>query len=620
MSPPWWLQAVWTGIGLCLGWVVGAAGTWVGLAGGPLVGGVAAVAVLWGVLYWSAGRMGRVLGALLQTTASAGAAAALVMTWFAPLLSAWGDAAWFPAGAELRLVPAALAGVTLGAALARRAEEPHFAFPDAAALAELIGWPTTVGRWRALLGVGLVAAVVRAGLAAGWCPGAVALGRGGEGLAGLVGLAVAPGLLGLGLLLGRERVFGMAAGSLAAGAVVLPAALALGPAKIVAPALQAAAAASGADLQASFGPFIGLGAAAVAAVVSLGRRLRLHLRLLKGAGLDLRAAWRRGVGWYLTAALLGAGAFWRLGTEGATRVNWAAGWATLLTFLTGGALVTALGVAATAHLGSLPLPALGLPALAVAAPALLAGAVGRSALLTTLRDPPTLLAAGILATAAALFAADLLQTRRLLLLLEVKLPLYPLKLIACLIGLSGAAVAAAFFSVSPATAGHLSAPGAGLLSRLALAGPLGLLPGGLVTAGAGLGAVAWLLGRPGWPLALGALLPLPLALTLLAGGLLAGRWPEGARTAGVGLVLGDLVAQGGIMLLEAWKVLPLGYGRWEGAGVAAGSAAELVAGLGILAALVLVAALASWRGSCSPAAEPAPAAAQTVAGNAAPPG
>ncbi len=566
MGLPWWLQGMWLMTGVCLAWIVGAVGTWVGRAGGPLVGGVAVVVAAWGFSYWSAGRAGRVLGSLLQAAASGGAAAALVMIWFSPLLEAWRGSAWLPA-AGWRLTLAALSGVTLGAAIGNRAGDPELPFPDAAALAEVIGWPGNGRRWRILLAAAALAAAARAGVAAGWWPGAVVAAGDGRGWAGLLGLAVAPGLLGVGLAVGWDKAAALAAGSLAVGAVVFPGALEFRALKAIAPALQAAGETAGLELQASYAPLIGLGAAVVAVAFALGRRVWVAWKarrsgLWPAGGSPARSA----APLALLAVLLGTLAIWRLWEAGVLPETG------VPLLLATGALIAALGVAAAAYLGSLALPALGFPALALAASALGAG-----------RTPGTLLTAGALGSAAALFAADYLQARRVNLLLEVKWPLYLVKLASCLAGLGGAALAASTLAAAPV---WVSPPGAGVVSRVALAGLAGRLPAGLMVSGAGVGVLSALLARPVWLVALGVLLPLPSALTLLLGGAIHRRPAERARVVGLGLLLGDLLAQGATLFLQAWNALPLGWGRWtDTAAVATGWKGRL-AGLLALTALV----------------------------------
>ncbi|MDI6870914.1 MAG: hypothetical protein QME79_06075 [Bacillota bacterium] len=593
--------------GLCLAWAIGAAGTWVGRAAGPLVGGVALIVVLWGALYWPTGRPGRLLGAVLQASASGGVAAALVVGWFSPLFEAWLGPVWL-ATAGLRLTLAAMCGVTLGLALVRRADDPALPFPEAAALAEVIGLPTLGRSWRILLVPGFLSGAARAGLALGWWPGVALAAGDGRGWAGLAGLMVAPGLVGLGMLVGWETVAALAAGSLAVGAMILPAALEMGPVKVVAPALRAAGEAGGLELQASYGPLIGLGAGAVLAAFSLWEGLPVAWKAWRTGrwrrGLDLRS----GALPALAAVLLGG-----LALGGPAVTGSLPG---ILLFLAAGALSAALGVAAVAHLGNLPLPVLGLPALAMAGPALAAGlGAGRIAGLDG--RAASVLTAGALTLAAALFAADYLQTVRVNLLLEAAWPVYPVKLTSCLAGLSGAAWAA---STLTATGAFPPPAEAGLVSRVALAGLTGRLPLGFLVSGAGLGALSRLLVRPAWTVALGALLPLPAALTLLLGGLAARRCPESARLVGFGLLLGDLVVQGGILLLKAWRLVPLGVGPGEKSLVVATGGGGRVAGLLVLAGLALFAIVLARRSGGAAAMGAEGNKPRTAAGNAASPG
>ncbi|HHW13437.1 MAG TPA: hypothetical protein GXX28_00715, partial [Firmicutes bacterium] len=245
MAPPGWLQIVWIATGLCLAWLLGAAGTWAGFAGGPATGGLVAIVLVWGGLCRAAGGSGRVLGAWLQAAASGGAMAGLVAGGFGPLLEAWGGPAWFEADG-LRVVAASLAGVVFGSLWAVRADDPRLPFPDASALAETLRRPA--GSRAVLAAAALAAAATRWGKLTGWWPGMVTAG-GGPGWLGLLGLAAAPGLLGLGMILGRERARGLAGGSVVAAAVLLPAALDFGPGNVVAPALRAGAAAGGLELQ-----------------------------------------------------------------------------------------------------------------------------------------------------------------------------------------------------------------------------------------------------------------------------------------------------------------------------------------------------------------------------------
>lgn len=609
MNHPWWLLALWTATGLCAGWVVGAAGTWAGFSAGPASGGVVAVALIWGALYWAAGRSGRVLGAVLASAASGGAAAALAIAACAPVLTAWGES-WIYSPLLLRLAFAGLGGVTLGRALTVRAGDPGLTFPDAAVLAQTIAGPAEGRRWLVFILGAVAGGIVRWGVAAGWWPGLVAAGEG-PGLPSLAGLAVSPALLGLGLLLGWERSAGVGAGSLGITLIVLPAALAFGPLATAAPGLAAAGRTAGLDLHATYGPLTALGAVAVALAGSAVSRLRTGTGKTWGGSLWLRSP--RGA--LMAAVLLSALAFWRLGGAPA----WP-GW--MICFLLAGAALAACaaGLTLVAHLGTQPLMVLGAPALAVSAPALAVGLAGRLFPAATAGQTPELaVTAGVLALTIALFAADYLQSQRMNLLLEVRFPLYPLKLAACLAGLAGACLAASAWAAAPYSAGAAESPAAGLLSRIALAGPSGLLSWNLPLAGAGLAALTWLLGRPLWPVALGVLLPLPGALTLLLGAWERRRWEEGVRFAGLGLMAGDLAAQGGALFLAAWRFLPEG-GRWAGLGPAAEGLGPRLSGLAVVAALSLLVWFAGRRYSGYAGPEKLAASAQEAAGNAAFPG
>lgn len=597
MAFPWWLYGTWLATGTCLAWIIGATGTLAGQLAGPLAGSVAVLLICWGVLYWIAGRPGCILGSLLQAAASGGAAAALVMVWFSPLLEAWSGPAWLPA-TGWRLTLAALSGVSLGAAVERLAAKPDFTFPDAAALAQVIGLASGGRRWSILLAGGVLAAVTRVGVAAGWWPGVVVATRHGGGWAGLLGLAVAPGLLGLGMLAGWQKATTLAAGSLAVGALLLPGILEFETAKVVAPALRAASQATGLELQASYAPLIALGTGAVAAVLFLGRKLSAAWRAWR-AGRSLiggwPAWWRRALS-ASVAMLLGALALWRLNEVGA------APGIRLMLLLGAGALVAALGMAVAAELGSLPLASLGFPALAVAAPALIASG-----------PPAPLLTAGALGSAAALFAADYLQCRRVNLLLEVEWGLYPVKLVSCLAGLGGAAMAAATLAGGP---GWLPQPGTGVVGRIALAAGSGGLPVGFFVSGVGLGTLSALLARPVWPVTLGALLPLPSALTMLLGGGMARRKAESARLAGLGLLLGDLLAHGAALFLQAWRILPASSGRWAEATLAAAWPGAL-AGMVVLSVLLVSGAALTRLGSSFASCEAGMNKPKAAAGNAA---
>jgi hypothetical protein len=503
------------------------------------------------------------------------------MSWFAPLLAVWDGPGWLLASGW-RLTLAALSGVTLGVALQGRAADAALPFPDAAALAELIGWPDNGRRWRILLLAAALAAAARAGVAAGWWPGMVLAAVDGQGWAGLLGVAVAPGLVGLGMVAGWERVAAVAAGSLAVGVVAWPLAREFGPLTALAPGLRPGGEATGLDFQASYAPLIGLGAGAVGVAWWLIRKLRAgwtacgkRERPASGAAARARAFLAP-----VAAALLGAGALWQLGGAGALPP------AGLPLLLAAGAVTAAIAVAVVAHLGSLPLPALGFPALAVGASAL------------ALRPVPTApLLAGALGATAALFAADYLQARRVNLLLEVEWPLYPVKLLSCLAGLGGAALAAGAATAVPVLPALSEA---GVVTRTALAGSTGLLPVGLAVSGAGLSCGAILLARPVWPVALGALLPLPAALTVLLGGGIARRREEEARAAGLGLMLGDLLAWGTALFLQAWGLVPPGAGRGADiAVVGAGWAERSVGGL-VLALVALAGVILSRRQETRP--------------------
>lgn len=579
LNPPWWLKGIWMATGLSLGCVVGAAGAWAGRAVGPLVGGTAIAVLALGFLYWAAARPGRALGAVLQAAVSGGAMAALVIGWLYPLLATYAQPGWLPL-AGLRLAVAGSAGVTLGLALRRWAGAPAWPFPEAAALARAIVGPEAGGQWVAPLGLLALAALIRSGVAAGWWPGAVLAG-GGRGLWGLAGWSLAPGLLGLGLLLGRDRALAVGAGSLAMAAVILPAVLALGPAG-GAPALRVGSMVPGLELATAFGPLVACGAAAAAAVIALVRatpRLRRPASWLPNARKPLAAGG--------AALLLAAVSLWRVVPYGDPA-------ATLVVLLVAAGLLAAVALTGVSHLGTLGLPLLGLPALAVTAPALLSTAVGST---WPLPIPSALLYAGGFALTAALFAGDYLQTERIGLLVGTRLPLYPLKLVSCLAGLGGAWLASTALAANPGLAGPLApTAGAALVSRTALAGAAGTLPLPLAVAGGGLGVLTALAGRAVWPLAVGMLLPFPAAVTLALGGLLAGRRPELSRPAGFGLLLGDLSAHGAAMLLIAWNVLPVGAGRWdELASPARGPAGVLAAGA-VTVVLILAAGLADRRG------------------------
>lgn len=568
-NPPRWVLIVWTATGLCAGWVTGAAGAWAGINAGLLLGGGFAAAVAWGGLYWVAGKSGRVFGALLAAGASAGAAAGLVTAWFAPLLAAWGEV-WVGSAMSLRLALAALAGVSLGHAVAARAGDPDLPLPDAVALAETIGWASAGRRSLALLAAVVASGAVRWGLSVGWWPGLVVAGEG-RGLAGLLGLAVAPGLLGVGLLLGWERAAALAAGSVGVALVAVPVALAFGPLTAVAPGLRAPGAATGLELHASYGPLVALGALSVAALGTLASVSR---------------------GWWhkrerprvrLTSRTIAAGAAVAFGMAALWRLTWSgtAGRGSLVSSALGPLLGALAAAGAAAALGSPSLAALGLPALAVALPALAFG-------------PETTFAAGALGLTAGLFVADYLQAKRTNLLLDVGFPVYPVKVAACLAGFLGAMLAASTLTTAPVLAGD---PGqTGLVSRVALAGASGRLPFNLVLSGGGVGALAWLLARPVWPVAVGCLLPLPAAGTLLLGGLLGLRWRERARLPGAGFMIGDLALQGLAGFLTTWRVLPA-EGRWDGLGPVAQDLPGVLRGLGATAALILLAcAIAGWTG------------------------
>lgn len=594
MAPPGWLQGIWLTTGLCLAWLLGAVGTWAGFTGGPASGGLVAVMLLWGALAVACGSTGRSLGAWLQAAASGGAMAALVIGGFGPLLEAWVGPSWFELEG-VRAVVAASAGTVCGALWDARAGDPRLPFPDASALAEALRWPA--GLRFGLAGAALMAAVARWGVLAGWWPGVVTAG-GGPSWSVLLGLSVVPGLLGLGMILGRERVRGLAGGSLAVAAVLVPAALVFGPDHAVAPALRPGAAAGGLELQESFGFLLSLGAGAVAAVAVGLPALSGWLRRLwrdrpRTFRLQLQLRRFRRVWGGLLAALLVCVAVAGLGGG---QVRWTAG--AVASAAASGALAAGMAATSLVQLGGLAWVVLGLVPLGAASIA----SAWYTAGLRLAEPVPSSLPAFTLTVAAlsltvGLFAADYWQTVRLNLLLETRFPVFPVKLASALAGLSGALFAA---SALEAAVPFQPAAVAGLAGRTTLAGLTGQLPAGLILSGAGLGVVAWLLGRPVWPLALGALLPLPWALTLLVGALIARPWPQGARTIGFGLLLGDLALQGVCLLTSAWGMMQ-GKLRWVEAARPAGTPRGFVA----LAVLALVAGLTVWLSRMTERSRPA---------------
>lgn len=572
MVPPWWVRGIWAVTGLALSWVLGALSTWVGLSQGPLAGGLTVVLLIWGALSWAAGRPGRTLGAVLQAAASGGAAAALPFIWFFPLLAAWQGgpaAALTTLGAGLIL--AALAGVALGRSLSALAADPRLHLPDASALAEVIGGPGPPGFF-GLLGL---AAAARWGTAAGWWPG----------VAGAI--AVVPGLVGLGMLLGRTRTAQLTAGSVAVGLVLLPAVVSFGTAGPAAPGLSAPGWGGLVAFQSTYGPLIGLGACAGGAALHLVTGVWRALLKWRAEGAPRRPVDGRAVACGLLAAALGAGAWW---------AAWgffpAAGLGLALALVAG--TLVAAGVAGwvAAQLGSLGWAFAGLPVAAAAALVFSLRLAGPGA--SSAAGPEPILTGAALALTGAFFAVDYLQARRVNLLLGEGPPSFWLKVVSGLAGLFGAAVAALTVAARPELVNHFYPPAAaGPISRAALAGTTGSLPGGLALSGAALAGVVWLLGRFLWPVAFGAFLPLPAALTLLLGGLAAPSATARARTAGLALVVGDLAAQGLAVFLRGWGLASPRTTRWDLVEVLPASWRLSLLGLATVAAVLLAAAAAA---------------------------
>lgn len=528
--------------------------------------------LIWGALAWSAGRPGRSLGALLQASASGGAAAALPFIWFFPLLAAWQGG---PAGALATigggLVLAGLAGVAAGRSLSALAGDPRLELPDAAALAEVISGPEV----KRLAGPLLLAGLVRWGTAAGWWPSVVGP------------VAIMPGLVGLGMLLGRERTAPLAAGSVGVGLALLPAVLAFGPVSPAAPGLVSPGWGGLLAFQSAYGPLVGLGTSLAGAALFLLTRAWSALRRVGMTGARNLAVDWRAVAAGVSAVGLGGAAWWVCGgvfpgTGLAARLALAAG------------LIVAAGVAGwlAVQLGSLVWALAGLPvaiASALVFSLRLAGPGAASA-----AGPEPVLACGALALTAAFFAVDHLQARRVNLLLSEAAPSPWLKVVSCLSGLFGAAVAALTVASRPELVDHFYPPAvAGMISRAALAGTSGSLPAGLVVAGAGLAGVTWLLGRSLWPVAFGAFLPLPVAGALLVGGLTAPCTSGRVRSAGLALVVGDLVAQGVVVFLRGWGLVSPHTSRWELGETLVAAWGPSLLGLAALAVVVLAAMVAA---------------------------
>ncbi|HHW14611.1 MAG TPA: hypothetical protein GXX28_06725, partial [Firmicutes bacterium] len=332
-----------------------------------------------------------------------------------------------------------------------------------------------------------------------------------------------------------------------------------------------------------------LGAGAVAAVAFLFRTAADSLRRIWEAHrrpFRLRLRWPRRQVWGVAAgAILVALAVAGLGSgEG----RWTGG--AVLALAAGGTLAAGLAAASLVQLGGFAWPALGLVPLGTAAAALAWRAAGIAAADPSAAWPSALvLTVAALSLSLGLFAADYWQTVRLNLLLEARPPVFPVKLASCLAGLSGA-----FFAASNlvAAASFQPAAEAGLAGRAMLAALAGRLPSGLVLSGAALGAFVWLSGRPVWPLALGASLPLPWAFTLLAGAEIGRLWPKGARTTGLGLLLGDLAVQGICLLLGAWGMMQKEL-QWGEVAQPVGTGGGCIA-LGTLAAVAGLAVWLSW--------------------------